>query len=261
MKFVANETAYAKRCLKKGFIEKNKPYWSVFRVVRYLNRICGIDDIDELFSNASEYIESKRDVGKTCERFELTENMIVEMLKKDYEYNELESVSISSNEIKAIMNNDYPYSWRKVLFTMLVQCKVKNVIYNSTYMRVSHDWAEICKDAHVHLSNEKRLEMFSKFLEDGYIEIPNGGSGTKYIYLNYVDEEPQDELIVVKDFYNIDIYLDCYVKGGRLIHCQECGEVVHVIKKNDYSTKYCDDCKKKKALEKQKRYDDKKRGK
>ena len=260
MKIVANESEYAKRCLKQGYVEKNNPYMSVLRVVRYLNR-CGIEDIDELFDETSKYLESVRDVGKKCEEFQLTREMIVKMLKKDMVYNELESVSISSNEIKTIMNNKYPHSWRKVLFVMLVQCKAKNIVCNSTYMRINSDLTEILKDAHVNMSVDKRCEMFGQLERDGYIEISNGGSDTKFVYLKYVDEEPQDELIVVRDFFDMYLYLDCYVKGGRLMKCKECEKLVHVTKSHDYSTKYCDDCKKKKVLEKQKRYDDKKRKK
>lgn len=260
MKIVPNESEYAKRCLKQGYVEKNNPYMSVLRVVRYLNR-CGIEDIDELFDETSKYLESVRDVGKKCEEFQLTEEMIVKMLKKDMVYNELESVSISSNEIKAIMNNKYPHSWRKVLFVMLVQCKAKNIVCNSTHMRINSDLTEILKDAHVNMSVDKRCEVLGQLERDGYIEISNGGSDTKFIYLKYIDEEPQDELIVVRDFFDMYLYFDCYVKGGRLMKCKECEKLVHVTKSHDYSTKYCDDCKKKKALEKQKRYDDKKRKK
>ena len=51
------------------------------------------------------------------------------------------------------------------------------------------------------------------------------------------------------------------IKGGRLIYCQECGKLVHVVNKQDNSKKYCKKCKQEKDLEKQKKYDNKKRGK
>ena len=79
--------------------------------------------------------------------------------------------------------------------------------------------------------------------------MANGGKGALYITLNYIDEEPQDELIVIEDFFDFYLYFEQYVKGGRLIYCQECGKLIHVVKEKDTSSKYCKKCQKNKELE------------
>ena len=80
--------------------------------------------------------------------------------------------------------------------------------------------------------------------------MPNGGKQAKYLFLNYIDEEPQDELIVIEDFFDFYLYFEQYVKGGRLIYCQECGKLVHVKEENTKNTKYCKKCSKEKEKEK-----------
>ena len=256
MKLIANETEYARRCLEQGYIDTKKPYKSIRTVVRYLNRVCGIVNVDDLYSAVQSYIE------ETDKVVVIDKNTILQMRNEDNPYNELESISLSSRELYMIMNNNYPHSWRKVLFVMLVHYKTKKAIYvDVDNRRIDADLSTIMSDAHTTLSVEKRMQMLAQFEEDGYIEAPNGGKQAKYLFLNYIDEEPQDELIVIEDFFDFYLYFEQYVKGGRLIYCQECGKLVHVVNKQDNSKKYCKKCKQEKDLEKQKKYDNKKRGK
>ena len=246
LKLIANETEYARRCLEQGYIDTKKPYKSIRTVVRYLNKVCGIVNVDDLYSAVQSYIE---ETGKVVI---IDKDTILQMRNEDNPYNELESISLSSKELYMIMNNDYPHSWRKVLFVLLVHYKVKQGIYTEVdNRRVDSDISTILSDAHTTLSVEKRMDMLSRFEEDGYIEMPNGGKQAKYLFLNYIDEEPQDELIVIEDFFDFYLYFEQYVKGGRLIYCQECGKLVHIVNKQDNSKKYCKKCQKEKQLEQQ----------
>ena len=244
MKLIANETEYARRCLEQNYIDKNKPYKSIRTVVRYLDRVCGIHDVNDLYSAIESYIES------TDKAVFVDKDTILQMRNEENPYNELESVSLSSKELYMITNNNYPHSWRKVLFVMLVHYKVKKGIYlDVDNRRVDSDLSTIMSDAHTTLSVEKRMQMLTQFEKDGYIEMPNGGKQAKYLFLNYIDEEPQDELIVVEDWFDFYLYFEQYVKGGRLIYCQECGKLVHVVNKQDRSARYCKKCSKEKYLE------------
>jgi hypothetical protein len=246
---IANETEYARRCLEQGYIDTKKPYKSIRTVVRYLNKICGIVNVDDLYSAVQSYID---ETGKVVV---IDKDTILQMRNEDNPYNELESISLSSKELYMIMNNDYPHSWRKVLFVLLVHYKVKQGIYTEVdNRRVDSDISTILSDAHTTLSVEKRMDMLSRFEEDGYIQMPNGGKQAKYLFLNYIDEEPQDELVVISDFFDFYLYFEQYVKGGRLIYCQECGKLVHVVKEQDRSTKFCKKCAKESMYSSQSEY-------
>ena len=237
MKLIANETEYARRCLEQGYIDTKKPYKSIRTVVRYLDRVCGIHDVDDLYSAVQSYLE---ETGKVVV---IDKTTILQMRNEENPYNELESVSLSSRELYMIMNNNYPHSWRKVLFVMLVHYKVKKGIYlDVDNRRVDSDLSTIMSDAHTTLSVEKRMQMLAQFEEDGYIQAPNGGKQAKYLFLNYIDEEPQDELIVVEDWFDFYLYFEQYVKGGRLIYCQECGKLVLEKSTEGRPTSYCKKC-------------------
>ena len=242
MKIIANETVYAIRCLEQGFIDKKKPYKSIRTVVRYLNQVQGIDNAAEIYKIVKDYVD------KTEQEVKYDIQVIRQMMNEESPYNELDYVYISKKELDLIINNNYPHSWKKILFSMLVNYKVKNAIFNVNNDRVDAEMSIIMKDAHATLNVEKREEMLAKFEEDGLVEMPNGGKQAKYFYLNYIDNEPEEIGIIVEDFDDFYLYFEQYVKGGRLINCSECGKLVLTDKPNSH---YCKKCSKEKQLERQ----------
>lgn len=243
MKIIANETLYARKCLEQGFIDKKKPYKSIRTVVRYLNQIQGIESALEIYEIVKEYI------NKTEREVKYDINVIRQMMNEESPYNELEYVYISKKELDSITSKNYPHSWQKILFAMLVQYKVKNAIFQVDNDRIEAEMSIIMRDAHATLGVDKRMEMLEKFEEDGLIEMPNGGKQAKYIYLQFVDKEMLDEVaIIVEDFDDFYLYFEQYTKGGRLINCSECGKLV-LVDKAKAPTKYCKKCAKRKIEE------------
>jgi hypothetical protein len=253
MKLIANETEYARRCLELGYIDKKQPYKSIRTIVRYLNKVCHITDINIIYSSILSYLE---DIEK---RVEIDIDIIRTMMNEDNPYNVLQRVFISKQEMDTITSMPYPTSWKKVLFVMLVQYKVKLQIYpEARNRRIEADLTTIMNDAHTTLSVAKRMEMLAQFEEDGLIEMPNGGKQAKYFYLYYIDDNPEEIAITVEDFFDFYLYYEQYVKGGRLIYCSECGKLV--LDSNTGAgkpTQYCKKCAREKELEKYERYDKK----
>lgn len=243
MKLIANETEYARRCLEQNYIDKKKPYKSIRTVVRYLKKICYITDLDDMYYSILTYIES------TGKQVKIDKDVIRTMMNEDNPYNDLSCIYISENEINKITSLNYPHSWKKVLFTMLVHYKTKLQLYpEAKNKRIDADLSMIMNDAHVTLSVAKRMEMLAQFEEDGLIELPNGGKQAQYIYLHYVDDYVAQVAIIVKDFFDFYLYYEQIEKGGKLIRCSECGKLV--LEKNiNARTKYCKKCKKQKELE------------
>lgn len=234
MKLIANETEYARRCLEQNYIDKKKPYKSIRTVVRYLKKICYITDLDDMYYSILTYIES------TGKQVKIDKDVIRTMMNEDNPYNDLSCIYISENEMNKITSLNYPNSWKKVLFTMLVHYKTKLQLYpEAKNKRIDADLSMIMNDAHVTLSVAKRMEMLAQFEEDGLIELPNGGKQAQYIYLHYVDDYVAQVAIIVEDFFDFYLYYEQYVKGGRLIYCSECGRLV-LVKGNN--AKYCKKC-------------------
>ena len=253
MKLIANETEYARRCLEQNYIDKKKPYKSIRTVVRYLKKICYITDLDDMYYSILTYIES------TGKQVKIDKDVIRTMMNEDNPYNDLSCIYISENEMNKITSLNYPNSWKKVLFTMLVHYKTKLQLYpEAKNKRIDADLSMIMNDAHVTLSVAKRMEMLAQFEEDGLIELPNGGKQAQYIYLHYVDDYVAQVAIIVEDFFDFYLYYEQYVKGGKLIRCSECGKLV-LSKSKTCPDKYCKNCAKEKELEKFKKYNEKSR--
>lgn len=253
MKIIANETLYARKCLEQGFIDKKKPYKSIRTVVRYLNQVQGMDNATEIYKVVKEYIDN------TEQEVEYDIKIIRQMMNEESPYNELDYVYISKKELDLITNNNYPHSWKKILYSMLVTYKVKNAIFNVNNNRIDSEMSFIIRDARVTLGKEKREEMLAKFEEDGLIEMPNGGKQSKYFYLNYIDNEPEEIGIIVEDFDDFYLYFEQYVKGGRLINCSECGKLV-LSQSKTCPEKYCKKCAKHIMYQQQIKYQQKQKG-
>jgi hypothetical protein len=253
MKLIANETEYARRCLELGYIDKKQPYKSIRTIVRYLNQVCHITDINTIYHSILSYLDEveKYDV-------EINIDVIRTMMNEDNPYNDVQRIFISKQEMDTITSMPYPYAWKKVLFTILVHYKVKLQVYpEARNKRIEANLTYILNDAHVTLSKDKKMEMLAKFEEDGLIEMPNGGKQAKYFYLYYIDDNPEEIAVVVEDFFDFYLYYEQYAKGGRLIYCQECGKLVLVANKQDNSTRYCKKCKHEKELLADKKYNEK----
>lgn len=241
MKIIANETAYAQRCLDCGYIDKKKAYKSIRAVVRYLKNKCDIKDLDVMVAIVQDYITN------TGFDVSIDEVTIKTMMNEETPYYELESVHITYKELHTITRLKYPHSYKKILFAMLVQYKVKKELLGVTNNRIERETSEILSDAHVTLSKPKRIEMWRQFLDDGLITIEDGGKKAKYVYLNYIDKEndyEEDGLMVYDlDFSQFYLHFEQYVKGGWLINCASCGKLT-LIKSSvgKGRTKYCRSC-------------------
>ena len=237
MKIIANETLYARKCLEQGFIDKKQPYKSIRTVIRYLVQVQGIRDIMEVHDLIKEYIKN------TGREVKFNMDTIKKYFYSDDPYNELEYVYISKKELDIITNKNYPHSWKKVLFSMLVIYKTKNALFRDDNNRINAEMSIIMKDAHTTLGVEQREEMLAKFEEDGLVDMPNGGKQAKYFYLNYIDNEPEEIGIIVEDFDDFYLYFEQYVKGGILKHCENCGKLFLVKKTTGHGKiRYCEKC-------------------
>ena len=253
MKLIANETAYARKCLEQNYIDRQKPNRSIRAVARYLNQVCHINNIEDIYCSVLSYVES---TGKDVE---IEQDRVLSMINDNSPMNDIGNIIISQKELDTINSFGYPYSYRIILFTMLVHYKVKLALYpEHNNHRIESKITEIMKDAHVTLPVKKRDEMIGMFEKDGLLTQPNGGTQAKYFYLHFIDDEQQEVGVVVEDFFDFYLYYEQYEKGGRLIYCQECGKLVLDNSKTQPKT-LCSKCKKDRHNESTKEYMRKKR--
>ena len=108
---------------------------------------------------------------------------------------------------------------------------------------VKVDYTKLNSDAHVTMTKAYRTEMLQHMENVNMVNIDMGQIAKK-IKLNYIREG--EELIQITEFDCIHVYYEYLKKGGRLIYCQECGDLVLATGRN---SKYCKKCGKEKEKE------------
>lgn len=72
-------------------------------------------------------------------------------------------------------------------------------------------------------------------------------------YISYICDYLEGEMLKwQKKYYDVSRN-----KGVKYKRCKECGKLIEIKSKKDYSTKYCDECKREKTLEKHRKYNKK----
>lgn len=236
MRLIPNEVMYAEKCLKYNRIDKSKPYKSVRVVIIYLYLIHKMSK-EDILENVWGYVQNCEMEHKVSYDY-LKDEYIGSVILTTKEIKQVESINITQKEIDKIMDNNYPNSYRKVLFVMLAMFKAKyktNGVFNC---KVGETEINILKDAHVTLTKDKRVTMWRTFEQDGYVTLGEFKKGDD-TYLHYVDDEDTNIAIEVTDFDDYYMFFEQYRKGNKLKYCEVCGKLIS-MKSN--RTKYCKPC-------------------
>jgi len=244
MRLIPNEVAYAQKCLKYDKIDKGTPYRSVRVIILYFHFIHQMTR-EDILDNVWLYVQRCGMEHKIDYDYLKTE-YINKVIQTTNEMKRVDFVTITKNELDTIMNNNYPHSYRKVLFVMLVMFKAKYKINGLFNCKIDASEIEIIKDAHATMSKDKRKAMWKSFVQDGYVTLSEYRKASETI-LHYVDSSNKEVAIEVFDFDDYYMFFEQYKKGGRLKYCEVCGDLV-LTKGN--RTKYCKPCSKRVNIEK-----------
>ena len=243
MALIGNEMEYAKKILTGAVKEKNL-FKALVILTKYYCFELGMDD-KEIEKNLRLYIKA---MGGDVDD-EAIENIIKSNTSSKTNVNKLDNIIITIQEWHTIQEMGRTERERKLLFTLLCMYKVKIGLGYSDNGLVKIEYTQLNSLAHVVFKSTERVEVFRYLIECGMIEMGMGQLASR-VKLHYVFPYSK-QLIKITDFEAFNVYYDYLKKGGRLINCQECGKLVHIVNKQDRSTKYCKDCKREKQLEQQ----------
>ena len=235
MKLIGNEIKYCEKHLMNKTVEGN-PVKTIVILIKYFFLI-------KQYSIAQIEKEIKQfliDVGVELEH-EYLMGLIKSNATPKTTINQLEQIEITHTELNTIRELGQTEQQRKILFTLLCWYKIKvGLGYQADYT-VKIDYTHLNAEAHVALTKAKREEILTYFLECGLVEFGMGQLAKK-IKLNYVADGMV--AMTVTEFDCLDVYYKWWKDDfkGRLVICSKCGELVHVKNKNDYRTKYCEEC-------------------
>ena len=221
MKIELKERTKVMNILESGDLGK-KPRASAHLLARYYNEQGKekqeiIEEIDKfLTKNLKEY--------NTVVWSEDIENIVKSAVKQDKPLVELESVTLTKDEIKAI--KDIPNMVKqKILFSYIVYYKVLESMNKASDGWVSEVYrADVFKEANTRYTGFKQLDIIRELVDLGYMENAKGGLNNSFKLL-YIKEETPDNPVemTIDDFRELGLQWMEYNKDKKIKCCEVCG--------------------------------------
>jgi len=253
-----NEKEYAKQVEQYGFLTNYHNY-ELTLLVKYWKSIAikPKQRKENLYEFCKKYIENFNDVLY----FKKINSNLREGGKKDNPLIIIDKISITDLEINYINILDIKYDFKKILFSLLVQMKIKKEIcrlkYNNelkfNYIRGNQNTYNDIFEVSKILDNTYKINNIINELEIlGYIDVRTRGR----IKLLFIDEIEESNVVMfdITTFDNVGYYFDRYNGDTKIIECNECKKLIRVTSNR---RKYCHTCWKEKELEKYIRYNKK----
>lgn len=237
MGLIGNEIKYCEKHLQNNTIDDN-PVKTVAIMIKYFYLVQGLE-VENIKSEIENYLDR---VGATVSD-EIIDSLLSTYTGAKVSINALKSISITVPEWETIQELGRNERERKVLFTLLCMYKIKVGVGFANDGTVKVEYTKLNSDAHVTMTKAYRTDMLQHFEDIGLINLGMGQIAKK-VKLNYVRDG--EELIKITEFDCLHVYYEYLKKGGRIISCQECGDLVLATGKN---TKYCKKCGKEKEKE------------
>lgn len=263
MKRLANERKYVEDMIKNKTLNVGRPGKDLNSLIKYLYECNPLLTKQELIQLVNDTLFDLIQNEKAIKRWQVSIKEYVDnfmsYVDKFKGLSHIEKIYITKTElenIKALKNKKLEY----VAFALLVYLKVQNEItgrVDNVYCPSGEEHVKMIKKITGLNITITKTALAMKELQDlGYTE--NGMGGAVVCKLNYVDYGGE-RVIEIRDFDedSIHLYYMAWRDGGRLIHCKECGRVVVIHNIQDNSTRYCEQCKHDKELEKYRKYDKK----
>lgn len=233
---ILDECGIAEAILETNHLSKKD---ELFIVAKYLRREMKCDVL-ETYSILNTLMENSFSNYKSLDYFSYLENLAIKA--SEYELKQIENIDITKNELNKISQIDNAKQ-RRLLFTLLVYAK-----YNNALSENNNNWCNISirdlyKIARVATRNTKeKALLLCKLSNQGVIDFSKQNINHNIRCL-IVDDSKKDIEYVLTDLRELGYqYLQIYDKS-QFSYCESCGKIIKRSNKNDFSTKYCNECK------------------
>ena len=242
MGLIGNEIKYCEKHLQNNTIDEN-PVKTVAIMIKYFYLVQELE-VDNIKGEIINYLDR---VGAEVSE-EIIDSLLSTCTGAKASINALESISITVPEWELIQEMGRNERERKVLFTLLCMYKIKVGVGFADDGTVKVEYTKLNSDAHVTMTKQYRTDMLQHMEDVGLINLGMGQIAKK-IKLNYVREG--EELIKVTEFDCTHVYYEYLKKGGKLVYCKDCGNLILSNSITKPSTQ-CKQCRREKQLEQQK---------
>lgn len=238
MKFVMNEIKIAEDILKKKKLRYNEVGQAIPLLAKYFYQIKCLNKKQCYDAIVKFMNEACSDYFREADQMFYIDNSI--KYAKNIKLICVENIKITKKEmdtITAIGNRPL----ERLAFVMLCCCKYHMQARNGTSHWVGYEHGDIFRMAKLKHDTTVNEKYFYELCQRGLLTV-SGISGKCALKVNYIDEDPNAEIVLTLSNMN-DLayeYLN-YIGYGRFIRCKDCGILVKVGKK-DTSTCRCKYC-------------------
>lgn len=243
LKLILNERKYIEKIIEDSILPDTiTPYAMVTCLTKYYyyNHI-SLNELSELVCSQMEkfnlsveqYQEYKAKIRIKKVYNELENGKT--LLLKEYDY-----IPLYKSEYDKIMQCENDRE-KKLLFTIYILAR-----YTNKYGWVYYSESDIYKLANVSHTNKNQPDLIAKLIHDGFIKDTKKVNDLK-IGVD-LSEGNEDIVLKVTELSYLGNQFMAFIKPGYKI-CEECGKLVKIKSRHDYSTKYCSKCKEYKELE------------
>ncbi len=233
---ILNEYEIAESILKNNQIQKKE---ELFIVAKYLRREMKCDVL-ETYSILNTLMENSCNNYRAIDYASYLENLAIKA--QQYELKKISEIKITNKELDLINNIDNAKQ-RRLLFVLLVFAKYNNLlsVHNNNWCNIQiRDLYKIARVA-TRNSKEKAL-LLCKLKNQGVIDFSKQNVNHNIKCL-IVDESDIDIGLVLTDLRELGYqYINFYDKT-QFSCCDNCGKIIKKNSKNDFSSKYCNECK------------------
>lgn len=259
-KFQYKERTYAKEILSKGFTSNHIKY-ELQLLVKYYKE----------FGHKPK--ERKELIYKFCEQYlegfdrvihyKLINSVLNHGSNRKNILVEIDSISITAEELAYIDNLDIDHTYKKVVFTLLVLDKLNKKYHeirnepksNEHYFGGTQKYKELISSSKICLNKNNLIHsMIGLLNEKGIVQV-TGNSSIKLSFI-YDIPESDDVSISIKTFDTVGYYYDLHTGENKIKKCECCETPIRITSNR---TKYCDCCWKEKEMEIKREWDRTKR--
>ena len=245
MAVILNETKQAEYILETGEVG-SKPTSTLFLLGKYYRQKQHLNK-NQTFSRLNEFMLKHYHNYNPV----LWESLIEDISRKagQYSLREIQSIGIARSEMEQI-TEVRSLKYQQLLFTMLCYAKFYNTLSTDNHGWVNTTIREIYKTARVTVKNRKdRFLYLNDLAQTGLISF-SAKNDNLNIRINFADMNGET-VLSIEDFREPGYEYLNYIGSEHFIRCADCKRLV---KRTGNNTRYCKECRRKKELEKYKKY-------
>lgn len=177
---------------------------------------------------------------------EIVEKKVKKVFKEEKELIRIDSVYITEAEIE-LLHKLEDRKERKLLFTLMCLARFNNLCYKNTYNKIYNKSSDVIKLSNIRgVAKSDLHKTYHSLRVKGLIDFFGKGEESNKIVVKCLYENSEKILDIVKleDLGNlIEDELKIMFDGYKRCECEDCGKA-YKPKEKDYSSKYCEKCKK-----------------